>query len=99
MLVRVAVPTIPAEEEKDQEPTPPGHVPLPWRTRGSGWAGGAERDGAAPPEKPTVRHGKDPDSPRLQLPLPLQPAELRPLPSALGPYHLSSRFAYLLILA
>ena len=29
MLVRVAVPTIPAEEEKDQEPTPPGHVPLP----------------------------------------------------------------------
>ena len=76
MLVRVAVPTIPAEEENDQKPTPLERVCLPWRTRGSGWAGGAERDGAAPPEKPTVSHGKDPDSPRLQFPLPLQPTGL-----------------------
>ena len=29
VLAKVAVPTIPAEEEEDQEPTPPGHVCLP----------------------------------------------------------------------
>ena len=29
MLVRVAVPTIPAEEENDQKPTPPERVCLP----------------------------------------------------------------------
>lgn len=29
MLAKVAVPTIPAEEEEDQEPTAPGHVCLP----------------------------------------------------------------------
>lgn len=91
MLAKVAVSTIPAEEEEDQEPTAPGHVCLPWRTHGSGWAGDTEK-GIERSLRSNCETQEGPWQPQVPTPLPLPPTELRFLPSHWVPYCLSSRF-------